>query len=244
MNCTGCPSAANRVPLAALLFLVVITGTVMAQTEKDPNRPACANAHCRKIKSFLKTHYCGDSPYGNGPDEGCFIKAPKARTNVEIVADYQCKRNDTKGTTSCKQQGQPSSETRTILMSELSKLGLPSDAKGQIYFRQWKSKLSSWSLATADYSRLQGSDLELCDVVVAIDQNSSVLVLRKLPFKKTDADVPDVTTWWPIDFADVDGDGQIEIILEADAYENHWLEVISIHNGSARMIFSGLGYYL
>jgi hypothetical protein len=42
----------------------------------------------------------------------------------------------------------------------------------------------------------------------------------------------------------VDGDGQLEIILEGDAYENHWLEVDKTQNGSFRTVFSGLGYYL
>jgi hypothetical protein len=44
--------------------------------------------------------------------------------------------------------------------------------------------------------------------------------------------------------ADADGDGRIEVILEGDAYEDHWLEVESIQDGSSRTIFSGLGYYL
>jgi len=44
--------------------------------------------------------------------------------------------------------------------------------------------------------------------------------------------------------ADVDGDGQLEIILEGDAYEDHWLEVDKMQAGSFRKIFSGLGYYL
>jgi hypothetical protein len=41
-----------------------------------------------------------------------------------------------------------------------------------------------------------------------------------------------------------DGDGQLEIILEGDAYEDHWLEVDKMQAGSFRKIFSGLGYYL
>ena len=52
---------------------------------------------------------------------------------------------------------------------------------------------SSWSLAEADYSRTVGLDLELCRVIVILDQSSNVVVLRKLPFKKTNVDVPAVT---------------------------------------------------
>jgi hypothetical protein len=44
---------------------------------------------------------------------------------------------------------------------------------------------------------------------------------------------------------DVNGDGTPDIVLEGDAYEDHWLEVISISkNFTVRTIFSGLGYYL
>jgi hypothetical protein len=53
-----------------------------------------------------------------------------------------------------------------------------------------------------------------------------------------------VTTWSPIDLADVNGDGHIEVILEGDAYEDHWLEVDNVQDGSTHTIFSGLGYHL
>ncbi len=81
-------------------------------------------------------------------------------------------------------------------------------------------------------------------MVAVVDQNAHVTVLRKLPLKKTDVDVPGVTERTPLDLADTRGTGQLDVILVGDAYENHWLEVISVHNGSARTIFSGLGYYL
>jgi hypothetical protein len=57
-------------------------------------------------------------------------------------------------------------------------------------------------------------------------------------------DVPTVTLWAPVDLADADGDGEEDVVLEGDAYENHWLEVITLHDGSATTVFSGLGYYL
>ena len=69
-------------------------------------------------------------------------------------------------------------------------------------------------------------------------------MLRKVPYQKTDADVPQVTTWFPVDIAYVDGDGQAEIVLEGDAYEDHWFEVFDMQDGSFKTIFSGLDYYL
>jgi len=81
-------------------------------------------------------------------------------------------------------------------------------------------------------------------VIVIVDQSSKLLVLRELPFTKTDIDKPDVTSWSPLDLADAEGDGNVDVILSGDAYEDHWIEVISVKNGSAKTIFSGLGYYL
>jgi hypothetical protein len=37
------------------------------RAEADPHRPSCTSASCRMIRSFLKAHYCGESPFGNGP---------------------------------------------------------------------------------------------------------------------------------------------------------------------------------
>jgi hypothetical protein len=71
-----------------------------------------------------------------------------------------------------------------------------------------------------------------------------MITLRKVPFQKTDQDVPTVVEWVPLDLADANGDGTEDIILEGDAYEDHWLEVVSVMGWSAETIFSGLGYYL
>jgi hypothetical protein len=84
----------------------------------------------------------------------------------------------------------------------------------------------------------------LCEVIAIIDRSSHLHVLRKVPFQKTAAVKPEVTTWSPIDLADVDGDGNVDVILEGDAYEDHWLEVETVQDGSSHTIFSGLGYYL
>jgi hypothetical protein len=239
------PLDRKRILIAVLMSVFAMSAQVNAQSEKDPHRPACADAHCRKIKSFLRAHYCGESPSGNGPDDGCEIKGPhKSRTGIDLLADFHCELSESKQESHCEQSGQPSPSVRSILFNELRRLGLPAKASGKTHFWVWKSTRSDWTMAAADYSRTVGEDLELCQVVVIIDQSSHVVVLRELPFQKTDADVPKVTEWYPVDLADVDGDGQVDVILEGDAYEDHWLEVVSLQHGSPQTVFSGLGYYL
>ena len=233
----------KRLLMTALMPLLIVGGQARGQAEKDPHRPACTSPRCGKIKSFLKAHYCGESPSGNGPDDGCEIRRPeKLGTDIKVTADIDC--DWIEGVSKCQQHGQPSSEFRSILIGELRRLGLPAKATGQIYFTVWESAASGWSLAEARYDHVAGSDLTLCQVIVIIDQRSHAHVMRKVRFQKTDADKPTVTTWSPIDLADVDGDGHIEVILEGDAYEDHWLEVDSVQDASSSTIFSGLGYYL
>ena len=101
---------------------------------------------CRKVKSFVKAHYCG-APQGNGPNDSCEIRQPKKRLNVKMTANYDCKWVD--GVRNCKQQGEPSSELRGILVGELRDLGLPAKAKGQIYFTVWPPIGLDWSLVEA-----------------------------------------------------------------------------------------------
>jgi len=98
--------------------------------------------------------------------------------------------------------------------------------------------------STGDCSSATSPVSALPEVVAIVDQNARATVLRKLPLKKTDVDVPEITDWTLLDLADTRGDGQVDVILVGDAYEDHWLEVVSIRNGSAKTIFSGLGYYL
>ena len=126
----------------------------------------------------------------------------------------------------------------------MRRLGLPARAEKDIYFTVWQPSSAKWFLAAADYGQAKGSDLMLCQVIVVVGPGGHVQALRKVQFQKTNADVPTVTTWFPMGIADVDGDGQLEIILEGDAYENHWLEVDQMQGGSFRKIYSGLGYYL
>lgn len=132
---------------------------------------------------------------------------------------------------------------RAILVHEMRKLGLPIQAENEIRFTVLKAISSESILAEANYYHSTGQDLTLCRVIAIFDQQSNVHVLRKVPFQKTDADVAAVTSWSVLDLADVDDDAQVDVILQGDAYEDHWLEVVSAKDGFWKTIFSGLGYY-
>jgi hypothetical protein len=224
-----------------IAFNIVALGQEGGQPEKDPHRPLCSSAQCRKVKSFVKAHYCG-APEGNGPDDSCQIRQPKKRLNVKVSANYDCKWVD--GVRGCRQLEEPSLELRGILVGELRRLGLPARAKGRTYFTVWQPTGLGWSLVEAYYDYIEGSDVTLCQVIAILDQNSNLSVLRKVPFQNADADKNTVTTWSPLDLADVNTDGQIEVILEGNAYEDHWIEVVGMRDGSFKTIYSGLGYYL
>ena len=219
--------------------------TISLQPEEDPHRPACINASCKEIEAFLKKHYCGESPAGNGSDESCDLRDRAKRSpNVRVIVDYDCEWNEIKNAADCTEQGQLSPELRRILVGQLQHLGLSAQAQGTTYFRVWKSDGAPWLVAQANYSHHVGDDIELCQVIAIVDQNSKATVLRKLPFTKTDVDVPKTTEWSLLDLADTSGRGNLDIVLVGDAYEDHWLEVISVENGISKTIFSGLGYYL
>src|ERR1700740_2394088 len=130
-----CSYRPKRVAIAVLMAVFVIGQRVMAQTEKDPHRPACTDAYCRKIKSFVKKHYCGESPLGNGPDDSCDLRLPKKHGDViDVKADFECEWNTSKDASECQQHGQPSAVVRSILVSQLRQLGLPATSSGEIYF--------------------------------------------------------------------------------------------------------------
>jgi hypothetical protein len=227
------------------LFLALAFGTAAAQeggqAEKDPHRPPCTGAQCRRVKSFVKAHYCG-GPQGNGPNDGCEIRQPKKHQDIKVTATYDCRWVDR--VRNCKQQGEPPFELREILVERLRGLGLSAEPEAQIYFTVWQPIGSDWSLAEAYYDHIEGSNVTLCQVIAIIGQNSQVSVLRKVPFQETDADKNIVTTWSLLDLADVNADGQVEVILEGDSYEDHWIEVVGMRDSSFKTIFSGLGYYL
>ncbi|HEX4537330.1 MAG TPA: hypothetical protein VH140_10315 [Candidatus Acidoferrum sp.] len=121
---------------------------------------------------------------------------------------------------------------------------MPAQDPGNTYFTVWQSDRVRWSVAQTDYSYRIGDEIELCEVIALVDQNSNVIVLRKLPFTKTDVDVPKTTEWSLVDLADTRDRGHPDIVLVGHAYEDHWLEVISVENGVAKTMFSGFGYYL
>jgi hypothetical protein len=218
---------------------------LMAKNVPDPHRPSCTSASCKRIEAFLKQNYCGESPFGEGSDDSCDVRESRQRSgNVTVVADYNCEWNESKNEAECKQNGQVDSKLHTILVLQLEQLGMPVKAPGDVYFSVWKPNKADWFLAQAYYSHRSGSKVELCEIIVVVDRNGRLTVLRKLPWGKTDVDVPEVTDWSLLDIADTRGNGQLDVILQGDAYEDHWFEVISVHDGSAKTIFSGLGYYL
>lgn len=228
--------------------LVLLPYTFAQETEKpdqDPHRPACTSSRCRRIKSFLKGHYCGESPAGNGPDDGCEIRLPtKPSEGVIKKAEFVCKWSEADSERKCEQRGLPSLEFRNIVIREMHRLGLPANTNKGIQFDELDSNASGWSVVAGSYHDVKGPDLLLCGVILVIDQTGNTRVVRKVPFQKTDADVPQVATWSLLDITDVDADGNSEIVLQGDAYEDHWLEVVRVEPDSLKTIFSGLGYYL
>lgn len=231
--------------VVAAVSLCAAIAVTARQDDTDPNRPPCTTIECRTVERFVKTHYCGESPFGNGPDDGCEIKRPKTPSaGVDVVADYRCEWNENKQDRVCEQYGQPSPLVRRLLTDELRHLGLPAKTNGWTHFTEWKVARAGWSLAVADYSNTKGSELDLCEVVSIIDHSGHETVLHAMPYHKTNIDAPDVTAWAPVDIADVERNGQNEVVLEGDAYEDHWFQVVRVQDGTARIIFSGLGYYL
>jgi hypothetical protein len=231
--------------VAVVLLLGIIPAHLRGQPENDPHRPPCTSAPCQKIETFLRSKFCGASPFGNGPKNGCDTRYAKPLLGgVNVLAAFDCETSVTDGRPKCRQRSEPSAAARSILLRQMRQLGSPANAEKDIYFTVWQPSSSKWLLAAADYGQANGSDLALCQVIVVVHPGGRVQGLRKVRFQKTNADKPTVTTWFPMGIADVDGDGQLEIILEGDAYEDHWLEVDKMQGGSFRKIFSGLGYYL
>ena len=70
------------------------------------------------------------------------------------------------------------------------------------------------------------------------------IMLRSYPYRIRYIGDMDLTTWSLEGLADADGDGQPDLILTGDGYEDHWLEVFSLRTAVPRMILSGLGFSL
>lgn len=226
--------------------LLFVLGGARAQDRSDPYRPPCQDARCGKIKAFLKSNVCGRSPFGKGPEDGCDIQNLKHSNAAEVIADYVCDWAAA-GKRSCKQQTMPSLEVRKALERELVRVGLPADAAGSRYFRVWRAKTAGWLLAEVYYFHRTSEHEDLCQVIAVIGQASEVSVLREHGWTRTllrSEGLVDWTPWTPAELADVDGDGQIDVVIKADADENHWLEVFSRKKGVWATVFSGLGYFL
>jgi hypothetical protein len=144
-----------------------------------------------KSQSVFEEHYCGDAPFGDGPDDSCDVAdRAKRSSKVRVIADYNCEWNRSKDEAECKQQGQLRPELRGILGRELQHWGLPDNAPGKTYFTVWQGEGVGWLLAEAHYSNRAGDTVELCEVVAVVDKDGRAIVLRKLPLKRTDVDGP------------------------------------------------------
>ena len=230
---------------AVLAAVLAISVTFTAAAERDPHRPTCTTRRCLQIKSYLKAHYCGELPYGNGPDDGCQIVDPRGeQPNVQAIAKWSCDFDTKTNEQVCRQQGQVSASIRRIVERQMEPLGLAPAHNSGLGFTVLKSTSAGWSVVEGNYYRLEGENATFCQVVLTVSDGGYVQVLRKHRCRKSNADVGEGTSWSALGIDDVDGDGAPDIVLEGDEYENHWLEVVSLRGGSAQTIFSGLGYYL
>lgn len=222
----------------ACLFLAKI-----AYSQVDTHRLPCESKECKSIRVFVKAHYCGESPFGNGPDDGCRIPNEFHRaSDVQVKAGFACDSSDSGQGLNCRQQGSIPSGLRTALVEQMQRLGLPKQSESEVLFSQMVSTSSGWSLLDASYQHLQADELRECDVLAAADANGHLYVLHRVTCQNIDFEKPLVTTWTSVDIASVNG--REEFILTGDAYEDHWFEAFEILNGKPRLVFSGLGYYL
>src|SRR5208337_2012577 len=105
----------KTVILSAVLMLLSPASVMMhGQSIKDPHRPACTDSQCRAVRAFVKTRYCGESPYGNGPDNGCDIRLPKnPLPETSVIASFDCEWSDSAEKTICRQTGNLPPDTKT-----------------------------------------------------------------------------------------------------------------------------------
>lgn len=226
------------------LLLLALPGFFCeAAAERDPHRPPCTTQSCKTIKRFVKARYCGESPFGNGPDDGCEIRHPIHNENVRVIADYRCDWNERTQSSNCRVRREAPVQIVAALRRELLRLGLSKAADKDVHIRVWTPASGRFKLAQASYDQVKGLKLTLCDIIVVFADPTAMHIVREVRCHTTDADVPTGTTWTPIDITAVDGSESI--VLEGDSYEDHWLEVVKVGDDlSTNTVFSGLGYYL
>jgi hypothetical protein len=122
---------------AVVILLCIIAPQLNGQRQNDPHRPACTSASCKKIESFLRVHFCGASPFGNGPENGCDTRYSKQLlTGVNVLAAFDCETSVTDGRPKCRQRTEPSPTARSILVREMRQLGLPTKSgEGRLLYR-------------------------------------------------------------------------------------------------------------
>src|SRR3954470_3729075 len=91
-----------------ILAVLVVCVAAFYASAQDRHRPACSTAACRRVQSYVKAHYCGESPFGEGPKDGCEIKFSTKPSKGVALAAYSCEWNAVKQESECKQSGQPS----------------------------------------------------------------------------------------------------------------------------------------
>lgn len=227
-----------QVKVATLLLLALLPLSLVAQ----PHRIRCTSPQCRATRSWVKAHYCGESPYGNGPADSCDIVLPKhLSSGITRIADINCDTYDKANQPICRQTGNPPAAMKAALLEEMHHIGLPSSADGRVLYSALSTSPDGTLLTEAYYGHHAGTNLTECQVIAVISPDSHLTVLRKLPPQKTNADVY-TTTWSALDIVTING--QQEFILAADAYEDHWFEAIILSHETPQTIFAGLGYFL
>lgn len=228
---------------AKVAALCAIGVAACALCSGESHRQPCRTTECKAVRAFVKAHYCGESPFGNGPDDSCRIQSlQKKSSGVVVEASSVCSSDDSNGAASCKQIGGISPALGARLLERMHHIGMPGAEDKTVVFFAMRSKKTGWSLVQASLEAAKGSNLNVCFVVAAIDPGGRFHPLREVPFQTTGAEVPTVTVWSAIDIADLNG--QQEFILEGDQYEDHWFEAFSVRDGAPELDFAGLGYYL
>ena len=227
----------------ALIFCFSFSIPSFSQNSRDPHRFSCSNTECRVVRNFIKVHFCGASPFGNGPKDGCDIPVPKANAlSATVTADFNCDWEARNSASQCKQSGEVPLEVRSKLLEQMHLAGLPNTVDQQVVFAIRTSKTTGARIVLANYDHATGDDLWLCEILAITAVNQPLSVLKKVVYQKTDFEVPTLTTWFPVDIFNLSGH-EVFLFL-GDAYEKHWFEAVEAKNGEYETAFTGLGYYL